>query len=251
LKAAERIIVALDCPERKSAEIARFLKGIASWMKVGMTLYYKSGPAIVAKLRGMGHNVFVDLKLHDIPHQVQGAAKAVVEAGANMLTVHASGGLAMMQAAVQGVEEAWSAKPAKGTVLERYRTDARPKVLAVTVLTSLDDDALQSIGVAANSAKQVALLASLARQAGCDGVVCSPQEVTAIRAFWPEALIVTPGIRFDGHDHDDQARIASPEAALAAGADYLVIGRIITSQPEPSLAFEQIACMIKQTGLAD
>jgi orotidine-5'-phosphate decarboxylase len=245
LKAAERIIVALDCPERKAAEIARFLKGIASWMKVGMTLYYKSGPAIVAKLRGMGHNVFVDLKLHDIPHQVQGAAKAVVEAGANMLTVHASGGLAMMQAAVQGVEEAWSAKPAKGTVLDRYHTDARPKVLAVTVLTSLDDAVLHSVGVAANSAEQVALLASLARQAGCDGVVCSPQEAAAIRALWPEALIVTPGIRLEESGADDQARIATPDAALQAGADYLVIGRNITNQAEPGFAFEQIVHSIR------
>jgi orotidine-5'-phosphate decarboxylase len=193
-----------------------------------MTLYYAQGPALVQELRNLGFQVFVDLKLHDIPFQVQGAAASAVRAGASMLTVHAAGGLAMMQAARAGVDSA--AEPGQ-----------RPAVLAVTVLTSLDEVALAQVGVTRPLPDQVQSLAMLAKQAGLDGVVASPQEAQTLRtALGAEALIVTPGVRPAGASVGDQARVATPEAALKAGASYLVIGRPITQAPDPVAAFDAI-----------
>ncbi len=229
---SDRIIVALDQPNLAEAlACARKLAGHAGWVKVGMTLFYREGPAVVAAMRDLGFEVFVDLKLHDIPHQVEGAARSLGALGAGMLTVHASGGAAMIEAAVRGAREGAAAAGVHP-----------PAVIAVTVLTSMDADALASVGVTDTPADQAAGLAALAKTAGADGVVCSPQEAADLRALLgPTALIVTPGVRPAGADAGDQARIATPAAALAAGASHLVIGRPITDAPDPVAAFEAIA----------
>ena len=227
----DTIIVALDLPDAEGAlELARTLKGHVGWVKVGMTLYYSAGPDIVRELRSLGFKVFVDLKLHDIPHQAAGAARTLARAGADMFTVHASGGRAMMEAAVSASAEAAA----------KFRAD-KPAIVAVTVLTSLDEAALAEIGVARSAAEQVAALGALARDAGCDGVVCSPQEASSMRGLLGDgALVVTPGIRLAGEDAGDQARTATPAEAVAAGASHLVIGRPITRAPDPVAAAKAI-----------
>ncbi len=227
----DKIIVALDLPDATRAlEMARLLRGQAGWVKVGMTLYYAEGPQVVRDLRAMGFKVFVDLKLHDIPHQVEGACRTLTRAGADMFTVHASGGRAMLESAVAATSAA----------AEKFRAP-RPSIVAVTVLTSLDDAALDEIGVSNTSEKQVALLASLASECGCDGVVCSPNEAVAVRALLgAEALVVTPGVRPEGADAGDQARVATPARALAAGASHLVIGRPVTEAADPAEAVRAI-----------
>ena len=227
----DRIIVALDYPDAEHAlETARSLKGAVGWVKVGMTLYYATGPDIVRELRSLGFKVFVDLKLHDIPHQVAGAARTLTRAGADMFTVHASGGRPMMEAATSAASAA----------AEKFRI-ARPSVVAVTVLTSIDEATLAEIGVGRSPADQVAALAALARDGGCDGVVCSPQEAAAMRALLgADALVVTPGVRPAGVDAGDQARTATPAEAIASGASHLVIGRPITEAPDPAAAARAI-----------
>ncbi len=224
------IIVALDTDAHTALSFARTLRGRVDHLKVGMTLYYAEGAGIVARLVDMGFSVFVDLKLHDIPHQVEGAAWQLASGGASMFTVHASGGRAMMEAAVQGACEG-SAECGADT----------PDVLAVTVLTSLDESALVEVGVTHSPAAQVDALTRLAREAGVQGVVCSPHEAAAARtALGPESLVVTPGIRPAWSAADDQARIATPSSALAAGASHLVIGRPITEAVDPVAALERI-----------
>jgi len=224
------LIVALDLPRDEALALADSLRGRVRWLKVGMTLFYSEGPAIVTELRDMGFNVFVDLKLHDIPHQVSGAATSIAGLGAGMFTVHASGGLAMMRAAVEASRAAASVAGV-----------AAPAVLAVTVLTSTDDAGLAEVGVAHDAAEQVRLLAELALAAGVDGVVCSPREAALMRELLGgDALIVTPGVRPAGTESGDQARIATPHAALAAGASHLVIGRPITADPTPAQAVQRI-----------
>ena len=227
----DRIIVALDLPDAERAlAMARSLRGHVGWVKVGMTLYYAEGPQIVRDLRAMGFKVFVDLKLHDIPHQVEGACRTLTRAGADMFTVHASGGRAMLEAAVTATTAA----------AEKFKAP-RPSILAVTVLTSLDDAALAEVGVSHTSAEQVAALATLARDAGCDGVVCSPVEAAAMRALLDEgALVVTPGVRPAGEEAGDQARTATPAEAIGAGASHLVVGRPITGAADPAAAAETI-----------
>lgn len=223
----DRIIVALDVPDRDQAlELARRLKGHVGWVKVGMTLYYAEGPQIVRDLRALGFKVFVDLKLHDIPHQVEGACRTLTRIGADMFTVHASGGREMLSAAVAATRAA----------AEKFKAP-KPSIVAVTVLTSLDDAALAEMGVTQSSAEQVATLATLARDAGCDGVVCSPQEAAAMRELLgADALVVTPGVRPAGEDAGDQARTATPAEAIEAGASHLVIGRPITGAADPAAA---------------
>jgi len=223
----DRIIVALDVPDRDQAlELARRLTGHVGWVKVGMTLYYAEGPQIVRDLRALGFKVFVDLKLHDIPHQVEGACRTLTRIGADMFTVHASGGREMLSAAVAATRAA----------AEKFKAP-KPSIVAVTVLTSLDDAALAEMGVTHSSAEQVATLATLARDAGCDGVVCSAQEAAAMRELLgADALVVTPGVRPAGEDAGDQARTATPAEAIEAGASHLVIGRPITGAADPAAA---------------
>jgi orotidine-5'-phosphate decarboxylase len=224
------IIVALDLPGHEALELAATLRGRIRWVKVGMTLFYAEGPAFVSQLRDLGFDVFLDLKLNDIPHQVEGAAAAIARLGVGMFTVHASGGLPMMSAAVDA-----SCRAAQEAGVEE------PSVLAVTVLTSTDEQGLRETGVASRPADQVALLARLALRARVGGIVCSPVEAADIRGIvGPDALIVTPGVRPAGAEVGDQARISTPRSALEAGASHLVIGRPITAAPDPVAAVDQL-----------
>lgn len=228
----DRIIVALDQPDALSAlACGRALTGRAKWVKVGMTLYYAEGPGIVRELRELGFDVFLDLKLHDIPNQVRGAAFALGGLGAGMITVHASGGHDMIAAAVQGARE--------GAEQAGVRA---PAVLAITVLTSIDVATLLQTGVSRGPAEQVWELAGLAHRAGADGVVCSPREARDLRGMLGmDTLIVTPGIRPSwASTPDDQARTSTPLAAIQAGASHLVIGRPITAAADPAAAFDHI-----------
>jgi len=227
----DRIIVALDMPDAEVAlETARVLRGHAAWVKVGMTLFYSQGPQIIRDLRSMGYRVFVDLKLHDIPHQVEGACKTLVRQGADLITVHASGGEAMLRAAVTATAQA----------AEKFGVE-RPKIVAVTVLTSLDDAALGDIGCTLPVCDQVHLLAALAAESGVDGVVCSVLEAHNMRSLLgPDALVITPGIRPSWSESGDQRRVATPSKALEAGASHLVIGRSITDADDPVAAFKRI-----------
>jgi orotidine-5'-phosphate decarboxylase len=227
----ERIIVALDLPDVDEAVVmAAGLRGRVPRVKVGLTLFGASGPDVVRRLRELDFGVFLDLKLHDIPHQVAGAARELTRLGVEMFTVHAGGGRAMMRAAVEAAAHA----------AEREGVD-RPLVLAVTVLTSLDDEALREVGVARGPSEQVLSLAELAREAGADGVVCSPQEASDVRLLLgQDALVVTPGVRPSWAAASDQARVATPADAVAEGASHLVIGRPITDAPDPAEALERI-----------
>ena len=226
----DAIIVALDTDMHEALALARSLEGRARWVKVGMTLFYAEGPEAVSRFRDMGFEVFLDLKLHDIPHQVEGAAREIARLGASMFTVHACGGGAMMEAAVRGACDG-SAECGADT----------PSVLAVTVLTSMDSATLESVGVHAPLDSQVGLLGRLALRAGVQGVVCSPHEAAAMRElFGPERLVVTPGVRPQWAAAGDQARTATPRQALEAGASHLVIGRPITAADRPATAFERI-----------
>lgn len=230
----DRIIVALDCNAAEAIALGEQLAGHARWVKVGMTLYYACGPAIIRDLHKLGFKVFLDLKLHDIPHQVQGAAASIAQAGADLLTVHASGGVDMMAAAVKGAH--------KASVKEGSQD---PIICGITVLTSMDQAALESIGIAAEPIEQVKKLAGLAQEAGLNGVVCSPQEAAAMRdLLGPEACIVTPGVRPQGAALGDQSRVATPAKAFQAGASHLVIGRPITQAADPVAAFEDIVASL-------
>jgi orotidine-5'-phosphate decarboxylase len=189
------------------------------YLKVGMTLFYAEGPEIVARIKDLGFDVFVDLKLHDIPHQVRGAAREISRLGASMFTVHAAGGMEMMQAAVEGACEG-----SEGCGVDT------PDVIAVTVLTSLG-----AAGLA--PAEHAVLLADLARESGVQGVVCSPHEARAMRSLLGrEALVVTPGVRPPGADAGDQARVATPGEAISNGASHIVVGRPITGAADPAAA---------------
>ena len=228
---SDRIIVALDCEHDEALAIAQELVGLATWVKVGMTLYYACGPRIVEELRALGFKVFLDLKLYDIPHQVRGATCAAVASGADMLTVHASGGVEMMQAAMEGAEEA--------SVRGGF---TRPSIIGVTVLTSFDDAGLRQIGIERPSNEQVALLGACVKQAGLDGVVCSPHEAHALRGILgPESLIVTPGVRLASAQDDDQKRVATPSFAFGQGASHIVVGRPITQASDKRAAFFAIS----------
>ena len=215
IPASERIIVALDCDAAEAKRLAGLLAGKARWLKVGMTLYYAEGPSIVKAFKDLGFDVFLDLKFHDIPHQVEGAAASAVASGADMLTMHASGGVAMMQAAQRGVER----------VCAQTGRDL-PATLGITVLTSMDEPTLKRIGVERAMEEQVGALALLAKESGISGVVASPQEARMLRdILGPDAYIVTPGVRPAGSAKGDQSRIATPADAFAAGASHIVVGR--------------------------
>ncbi len=224
-EARDAVIIALDMGRDEALDLCDKLAGKASWVKVGMTLFYAYGPSIVDEMHERGLNVFLDLKLHDIPFQIEGAAAAASGVGADILSLHGLGGADMAAAARRGVE-----KVGRGTQL-----------VAISVLTSMDQDALASIGVTDAVADEVARLAKLAVSAGAHGIVCSPQEAAAMRALLgPDALIVCPGIRPAGADVGDQKRISTPAAAIEAGASKLVVGRPITQAEDPVAAFESI-----------
>lgn len=225
----ERVIVALDCSEERAFELAEQLKGEASWLKVGMTLFYQAGPEIVTKLKEKGFKVFLDLKFHDIPHQVHGAAAAATSVGADMLTMHAVGGVEMMKEAKKGCQEALVAEDL-------------PITLAVTVLTSMNKETLQESGVSGEVIDQIKRLALQAKTAELSGVVASPHEACMLRELLgPEAYIVTPGVRPKGASLDDQSRVMTPKEAFDQGASHIVIGRPITGAENPRQAFIDIS----------
>jgi orotidine-5'-phosphate decarboxylase len=223
--ARDRVIVALDVPDSGQAlKLIGRLDGLIQWFKVGLELYLAEGNNVVHAIRGKGYSVFLDLKLHDIPNTVAGAVRSATRAGAQMLTLHAVGGPAMLAAAA----EAAASLP------------AAPKLLAVTVLTSMDQAQLQAVGMAGSSADQVLRLAQMGWDAGIRGFVASAEETAAMRQSFPQATLVVPGVRPAGSVAGDQKRVATPATAIAAGADYLVIGRPITQAADPSVVAQAI-----------
>jgi orotidine-5'-phosphate decarboxylase len=220
--ARQRLIVALDVPDPRSAmRLVAELEGTCSWFKVGLELFIAAGPAVLEPIVARGHNVFLDLKLHDIPNTVAGAVRSAAGLGVRMLTVHAGGGPAMLAAAKAAL--AGIANP--------------PELLAVTVLTSMDAGQLQGTGVDRLPSQQVEVLAKMGIGAGLRGFVCSPQEVAAVRLLTgPEGVLVVPGIRPAGAAIGDQKRVAGPAEALRLGASYLVVGRPITQASNPAEA---------------
>jgi orotidine-5'-phosphate decarboxylase len=223
------IAVALDAP---NLEIASRWAGLVtphvSTVKIGLELYLRYGPEVVASIRGAsGVRIFLDLKLHDIPATVASAVRAVARLRPQLITVHAAGGPAMIRAAVEA---------APGT-----------PIAAVTALTSLNGEDLDRIGVPGGIADWVLRLAAMAVEAGASGLVCSPREVAAVRdEVGPGITLITPGVRPAGADRHDQARVATPEEALRAGADLLVIGRAITGAPDPGAAAAAIAASLRR-----
>jgi orotidine-5'-phosphate decarboxylase len=220
------IFVAIDTPDlERAASLARAVKSSAGGVKLGLEFFCANGPAGVHEIASIGLPIFLDLKLHDIPNTVAKAAQALRQLEPAVLTVHAAGGRAML-------EEAKAAAPEK------------TKVVAVTVLTSLDGGDLKSIGVSGQPAEQVERLAELARLSGLDGIVCSGAEVKAAKAAWPNGFFVVPGVRPMGSGVADQKRVVTPREALDSGASILVIGRPITAAEDPEEALRTIAATL-------
>jgi orotidine-5'-phosphate decarboxylase len=224
--ARERLIVALDVPDAAAASVlVERLDDACSWFKVGLELFVAAGPAVLEPLLRRDYQVFLDLKVLDIPNTVAGAVRSAAALGARMLTVHAAGGPAMLAAAQDALSG--TANP--------------PELLAVTVLTSMDEMQLKAVGIDRPPAGQVELLARMGLEAGIGGFVCSPNEVRALRAIiGPGGTLVVPGIRPAGAAAGDQKRIATPGEALRAGASYLVVGRPITQAVDPAEAAERV-----------
>jgi orotidine-5'-phosphate decarboxylase len=226
----KKIIIALDVKNKEEAvAVVSGLKD-ARTFKVGLELFTAEGPALFKKLKVLRKGIFLDLKLHDIPNTVAGAVRSAVRHGVQMMTVHASGGRDMMARAAEAARETAEAEKVE-----------RPLLLGVTILTSLKSAELDEVGMKPDVAEQVLRLAGLAKSAGMDGVVCSPQEIEIIRKeHGRELLIVTPGIRPAWAAAQDQKRIMTPAEAVQKGADYLVIGRPITGAASPQDAFARI-----------
>jgi orotidine-5'-phosphate decarboxylase len=225
-QARRRLIVALDVPGAEAAlELVNRLERVCSWFKVGMELFTAAGPQGIEPLVARGHSIFLDLKFCDIPNTVAGAVRSAAALGVRMLTVHASGGPAMLEAA--------------HNALSGFKNP--PQLLAVTVLTSMDQAQLAAAGVNRSPAEQVELLAKMGLACGLRGFVCSPQEVATLRALaGPDAVLVVPGIRPAGAQAGDQKRIATPADALRNGASHLVVGRPITQAADPAGAAEAV-----------
>jgi orotidine-5'-phosphate decarboxylase len=224
----KRLIAAIDTPDpAQAAAMARAVAPHCGLVKLGLEYFLANGPAGLEAASGAP--VFLDLKLHDIPNTVAGAVRSLLPLKVQMLTVHAGGGGAMVAAAAKAASEA----------------SAPPKILAVTVLTSLDAAALAETGVAGGTTQQVLRLARLALANGADGLVCSAHEIAPLRdAFGAGPILVVPGIRPAGSATNDQARVMTPEQAVTAGADYLVVGRPISTAPDPAAAAAAIAASI-------
>jgi len=224
--ARQRLIVALDVPDARAAELlVERLDDTCAWFKVGLELFVAAGPSVLEPILRRGYSVFLDLKLHDIPNTVACAVRSAAGLGARMLTLHAAGGPAMLAAAKEAAEGCTNA----------------PELLAVTVLTSMDSAQVEAIGIDHSPAEQVDLLARMGLAAGIRGFVCSAQEVQALRTLaGPDATLVIPGIRPAGGAVGDQVRVATPGDALRSGASYLVVGRPISLAADPAAAAEAI-----------
>jgi orotidine-5'-phosphate decarboxylase len=227
----DRVIVALDVNTlREEERLLDILSEHAQIFKIGMELFYSCGVKAIELVKKYDKDIFLDLKFHDIPNTVYAASKAAVRFGVFMFNVHASGGIDMMKKAVEGAEE------------ESEKLGiSRPKILGVTVLTSMDSQALGKIGINKSPEDQVLNLAGLAKEAGLDGVVASPEEITAIKKnIGKDFLIVTPGVRTDGSETSDQKRVSTPKEAFERGADYIVIGRPVTKAKDPAHALKTL-----------
>ena len=239
MRPEERTFVALDTADvERARSLARALAGRVGGFKIGLEAFVACGPGLVDEMRRLGHVVFLDLKYHDIPNTVASAAAAASRLGVAFFTVHALGGPSMIARAVESSRAA--APPGADP----------PVVLAVTILTSHDDDGLRRIGIDGSCAEAVPRLTILAREAGAGGVVCSPLEVASARSVFPTAVLVVPGIRLAAPGQrpaDDQVRVATPSAAVAAGADRIVVGRPITGADDPVAAAAAIADDIRRT----
>ena len=221
------IIVALDLPSAEAAvRLAKRVEPHVGAFKVGLGLLYGAGPGVASALVDLGKPVFADAKLHDIPSQVNSAARQLGRLGVRWVTAHVSGGRAMLEAAVAGVAET---------------SDGYGGILGVTVLTSLAPEDLTSVGIDNSPGKLVSKMAKLAAASGCKGVVCSPQELTVVGSVAPGLERVTPGVRPEGSAVGDQRRVMTPADAMERGADWLVIGRPITAAPDPVVAAAEIA----------
>jgi orotidine-5'-phosphate decarboxylase len=231
MQSTDRLVVALDRSSRDEIlSLADALHGVAGMLKIGLQAFVSNGPELVRELVARGEKVFLDLKIHDIPNTAQHAVEAAASLGASFLTVHTSGGLAMLEACAN-VGRA-SARPENADALKPVL-----HLLGVTILTSFDDDELHRVGFAGSVPDNATRLALLAREAGLRGVVASPHEIEAIRkACGTEFVILTPGIRPEGSNAGDQRRTKTPAAAIAAGADYIVVGRPITDARDPRAA---------------
>ena len=229
----DKLIIALDLDSSsKALDLVKELRSVAGMFKVGSQLFTSAGPQIVRDIIALDSKVFLDLKFHDIPHQVAGAARAAAKLGVSLFTIHASGGSEMMRRAVDSVNE----------VAEK--TGHRSAVLAISVLTSIDATILSQIGVNSSPTESVLRLTKLAEAAGVDGVVASPKEIENIRRTItnPKFIVLTPGIRpsENGPEKEEQKRVATPAAAIAAGASYIVVGRPITGASDPLRAAEAV-----------
>ena len=235
----DKLVLALDFHDPRIA--LSWVKKTRDWIgifKVGGQLFTQAGPTFVKEIIKQGGKVFLDLKFHDIPNTVAACGEAAVDMGVTIFNVHASGGKEMMQACARAVARR---AQEKGVV--------SPVVLAVTVLTSLDDQILQSqLGVTRNAEAQVCHLAKLAKEAGLDGVVASPKEIKALRSVCPAPFkILTPGIRSEEDPPDDQKRTMTPTEAIGAGADYIVLGRTVTSKPDPVAVLKSLHAVLAKT----
>ena len=219
------IIVALDMESERALELAKKLNPQECKVKVGSQLFTADGPIIIEKLNELGFDIFLDLKFHDIPNTVKKAVEAAIKMGVWMLNVHSLGGKEMLRAAYEVVE----------------KVSIKPLLVGVTVLTSLNDKSLKEVGLGLNTEDQVLLLAELCQTEGLNGVVCSANELSVLRKHLEEDfLLVTPGIRSSGQESDDQKRISTASEAISNGADYIVIGREISNEIDPSEKIRQI-----------
>lgn len=236
MSADDRLIVALDFPDLEQAKnLVLELGDSVSHYKVGMELYYACGNDILKFLKQQNKQVFLDLKLQDIPNTVAGALSVLTKLGVDMLNVHAIGGRKMMEEAAKAVKEAATSSGFK-----------KPKLIAVTILTSMDDAQFADLNYKNSIEKQVVALAKLTKEAGLDGVVASPREVLAIKnACGEDFLVITPGVRPSGSSTNDQSRIATPASAIKDGANYLVVGRPITKAENKIVAAQEIVTEIR------
>ena len=219
------IIVALDIESERALELAKKLNPQECKVKVGSQLFTADGPIIIEKLNELGFDIFLDLKFHDIPNTVKKAVEVAIKMGVWMLNVHSLGGKEMLRAAYEVVE----------------KVSIKPLLVGVTVLTSLNDKSLKEVGLGLNTEDQVLLLAELCQAEGLNGVVCSANELSVLRKHLEEDfLLVTPGIRSSGQESDDQKRISTASEAISNGADYIVIGREISNEIDPSEKIRQI-----------
>ena len=219
------IIVALDMESKRALELAKKLNPQECKVKVGSQLFTADGPIIIDKLNELGFDIFLDLKFHDIPNTVKKAVEVAIKMGVWMLNVHSLGGKEMLRAAYEVVE----------------KVSIKPLLVGVTVLTSLNDKSLKEVGLGLNTEDQVLLLAELCQTEGLNGVVCSANELSVLRKHLEEDfLLVTPGIRSSGQESDDQKRTSTASEAISNGADYIVIGREISNEIDPSEKIRQI-----------